>query len=380
MEKELNILAISYGRNLFNTENIERKRMELCADEVSSYRMVVFTKHSDNFNVIRADKGLVIYPTQSRTRFHMVFDAIRIGSQIIREDSKKWIITTQDPFEAGLVGYILACRHKMKLNIQEHGDFFSTDAWKKESIINQFRFYFGKWLLRKADTVRVVSKRTEMTMKKIGVSSERIHRLAVRTENISEEKGCAPVDLHMEYPEASAVILSMARFVPQKNLLLLIEAFSEVSQMCPQTVLVLIGSGPEEEKLRNVVKKYNLTKSVIFKEWTDNPQAYMRSADIYALSSNYEGWGRVLIEAMLLRVPVVTTDVGCAGEVLLDGVHGFVVPVGSKKLFSQKLKTLTLDSELRHKLSKTSHLDVLNAHISAQNYTTAWAQILRRTA
>ena len=80
--------------------------------------------------------------------------------------------------------------------------------------------------------------------------------------------------------------------------------------------------------------------------WSDDVPALLRASDAYVLSSNYEGWGRVIIEAMAAGLPVVTTDVGCAGEVLLDTVHGTVVPVDNQPALTQALVELSTDTLL----------------------------------
>ncbi|MFT7507238.1 MAG: glycosyltransferase involved in cell wall biosynthesis [Acidimicrobiales bacterium] len=379
MAKEINVLAISYGRDLFDADNLERKRMEMCATTVGEYHMIVFTRRTDGLSVVHAQNGLIIHPTNSSTRIHMLYDAVRLGGALLKGRVGQWVITTQDPFEAGLVGYILSKRYKVALNMQEHADFFSNSFWRKESMLNRVRFILGKWLLRKADTVRVVSKRMESAMKRIGVAPEKILRLAVRTDVRATEDTTENIDLHTQHPEASVIILSMARFVPQKNLQMLIEAFSLVHKQNSQALLVLVGDGAEKQKLQELVTQKHLEKSVVFESWTDTPQAYMQSADIYALTSNYEGWARVLIEAMLSGTPVVTTDVGCAGEVLLDEKHGFVVPVGDTERFAQRLMELMNDGELRHRFASTGKSDGSEAHTTTEAYVQAWADVFAKT-
>jgi len=127
--------------------------------------------------------------------------------------------------------------------------------------------------------------------------------------------------------------ISVARFVPQKNLFLLVRAFRKVYEVCPHARLVLIGQGPQHKLIQDqITKEFGLQSPdqgpVIMMSWTDDVPAFLRGADAYVLSSNYEGWGRVLIEAMCAQLPIVTTDVGCVGEVMQAGVHGIVVPVG----------------------------------------------------
>lgn len=379
MTRDINILAVGYGRHLFDAENFEHKRMECCTREVGQFHMIVFTRQTDKLHVLHSDNGLVLHPTNSKTRAHMFFDAIGISMSLLKNREGNWVVTAQDPFEAGLVAYIVALIYGVRLNIQEHGDVFSTSAWKRESLGNRFRYFVGRLLLKRADTVRVVSKRTLSTMQNIGIPPEKIICLAVHTD-VSVKKLDEPVtNLHKNCPKDTVIILSMARFVPQKNLPLLIRAFAIVHAKVPHTRLVLVGAGPEEKILRELVITHNLTESVVFEPWTGTPAVYMQSADIYALSSNYEGWGRVLIEAMLAGKPVITTDVGCAGEVLINDVHGFVVPTGDMEAFATQLTLLAQEKGLRNSFGVRARKYALLEHTTIEEYAQLWADVFHKT-
>jgi glycosyltransferase involved in cell wall biosynthesis len=151
-------------------------------------------------------------------------------------------------------------------------------------------------------------------------------------------------------PDGGVLILTMGRFVPQKNLPMLVRAFVRARNDGMNARLVLIGSGPLERKLKALASEAP-DGSIVFKEWTDNPAGAMRAADIFALSSNYEGWGRVCIEALAAGTTLLMTDTGCAGEVVEDGENGLVVPVGDEWSFMHGLTLLAGDTDLRARLS-----------------------------
>lgn len=377
--KKINVLAISYGRNLFLSSNAERQRMLLCAQEVQSYHMVVFTSRRDGLQVLK-EGGLMLYPTNSRSRFLMPFDAYRLGKQIVNANSGEWVVTAQDPFEAGLVGWLIARKNNIALNLQEHADYFSTQHWRQDSFMNRLRYYLGRFLLKRADSVRVVSKRIENTICALGVSSERVITLPVRSDQVGVTLAQnSERILRQQYPNA-LIVLTMARLVRQKNLSLLIRAFTTLAKQKPEALLVIIGKGDQELLLKNLTRELKLVDRVVFLPWTDRPDALLREADIYALSSNWEGWARVLIEAMAAGVPVVTTDVGCAGEVLLDGQHGYVVPLGDEQLFAKRLIELADDTAKRIAYGRAAVAAVATLHTTLKAYAKAWAEVLISTA
>lgn len=125
-------------------------------------------------------------------------------------------------------------------------------------------------------------------------------------------------------------ILSIGRFVEQKNFHLLLESFAIVNSLTP-SILILIGDGPLLESYKKTIIELNLDKNVIFTGFTDNPYKYIKASDLFVLSSNYEGLPTVLIEAMACGTKVVSTDCPSGPrEILEDGMWGTLVPVGDK--------------------------------------------------
>jgi glycosyltransferase involved in cell wall biosynthesis len=359
---------------MFDRENNERKRMELCAAEVTELHMIIFTLQSDNLSVIEGEYGLKIHPTNSKNKLMMIFDAFRITSQIISGSSQKVIVTTQDSFEAGLVGYFLQRRFRVHLTVQEHADVFEQNYWRKESFLNQIRYRIGLFVLKRADTVRTVSDRITKKMKRMKLKAN-LTQLPVAIDPASFISQPQPGHNDSD----TFTFLTMARFVKQKNLTLLLNAFFKVWQVCPHARLVIVGRGPEAERLKFIVQdQYNEQVPVRFIDWSDNPSELFADSDAYVLSSNYEGWGRVLVEAMLMRVPVVTTDVGCVGEVLINGEHGLSVPVNNETALAQAMTEMAVNREKYLKIkANLNSLDINSLKgLSIETYGKKWAQSL----
>ena len=354
----MHVLAISYGRNLFNASNPERARMKACALVVESLHIIVFARSKENFIPV-TDGNLCIYPTGGSTKLSMVVRGFFLGRKLLQQHQfKNVVITTQDPFEAGLVGYLLATLFRVPLNIQEHGDFFSTSFWRKESLLNTLRYPLGLFLLRHATTVRVVSKRIKNTLLQKGIKEDVIRELSVAVP-VNKFLQAAPATIARDlFESGTIVILSMARFVPQKNLSLLITAFANAYTQEPTLRLLLIGEGPDTAKLIQLIDTVlpqNHSKQIIkIIPWTDDVPAYMKSVDIYALSSNYEGYARVLPEAMASGLPIVTTDVGCVGEVCINNEHAVVVPINEINEFAKALLLVAKNPELQKRFSEAS--------------------------
>ena len=377
----MKVLAISYGKNFFELDNIERERMVACANEVSELQVVVFSNIKEGFSKEVINNNFIVEPTNSKNNFRKVIDAIRIGKRIINDSGNKndWVITAQDPFEAGLVAWQISRATGVPFNVQEHGDFFSTGHWASESILNRFRAIFGKFILKKADGVRVVSKRIKKTLERLGVRTDKIAILSVRTDTTRFASATPKPSAIPNYDPNKKYILSVARFVPQKNLSLLIKSFHQVQKTIPEAHLMLVGQGKEEQDLKTLAQKILPKDSYTFQPWSDDVPALMAIAHVYALSSNYEGWGRVLVEAAAAGLPIVTTEVGCAYEAIIVGPACTVVAVNDEVSFAKALNEILLNTEVAASAAKVIKNKINTQATTNEDYAKAWTEILERT-
>ena len=117
----------------------------------------------------------------------------------------------------------------------------------------------------------------------------------------------------------SKSFLAVGRFSHQhKGFDLLIEAFYLFSQKNKEWTLDIVGEGVEEELYRSLIKKYNLDDRVTIHPFTNHIQGYYSNAQIYVLSSRWEGFGLVLVEAMAHGLPVVSSDLPTSKEIMGD--------------------------------------------------------------
>lgn len=106
----------------------------------------------------------------------------------------------------------------------------------------------------------------------------------------------------------SKIIVTVGRLEEQKNQKSLIKSFGEVLKIYPNVKLWILGRGSEEEKLKVLIKKLNLENNIFLLGFKRNIYKYLKQADIFVLTSKYEGFGNVLIEAMACGIPVISTD------------------------------------------------------------------------
>lgn len=149
-----------------------------------------------------------------------------------------------------------------------------------------------------------------------------------------------PVEHPWFKPSEPPVILGVGRLHPQKDFPTLIRAFAEVRKV-QQARLMILGDGPERQALTTLVSELGLTEDVAFPGFVQNPYAYMAKAAVFVLSSAWEGLGNVLVEAMAIGTPVVSTNCESGpGEILADGKYGALVPVGDSAAIAQAIMSI----------------------------------------
>jgi glycosyltransferase involved in cell wall biosynthesis len=129
----------------------------------------------------------------------------------------------------------------------------------------------------------------------------------------------------------------VGRLDKQKDFPTLIRAFAQVKQQLPARLMIL-GEGQDRKLLSDLVQELGLEKDVALPGFVDNPFAYMKRSALFVLSSLYEGLPTVLIEAIAVGTPVVSTDCKSGpAEILENDRYGKLVPVGDIPAMAQAI-------------------------------------------
>jgi len=128
--------------------------------------------------------------------------------------------------------------------------------------------------------------------------------------------------------DGKQVLLYIGRLAKEKNLDFLLNAFSLMQSKIPDTVLMLVGGGPDRDRLESLVEKFDISSKVIFTGFVDHSLigCYASLADVFVFPSDSETQGLVLLEAMAAGVPAVAVKAPGCEDVLSDG-GGVLVPL-----------------------------------------------------
>ncbi len=215
------------------------------------------------------------------------------------------------------------------------------------------------WLIRatyhSADRIVVVSRSIrEYLLRRVGLPAERVQ---VIYNPIPLAEVVASSREKVRHPflgkKDLKVIMSVGRLETVKRYDRLLKAFARAHRRDPNLRLILLGKGTLEGALKKLASDLGIGKTVSFAGFKSNPYAWIARADVFALSSEREGFPNVLIEAMACGVPVVSVDcLSGPSEIITHGQNGFLLPEEDEPGLADALVRLATDVRLRSKFSR----------------------------
>lgn len=160
-------------------------------------------------------------------------------------------------------------------------------------------------------------------------------------------EGRAGARSHFGLSPADMVVAAVGRLHRQKGFSTLLEAFRPFALEHPRGRLIVAGEGPERTVLEEKAGALGIAPQVTFLGGLPSTWPLLAAADIFVLSSLYEGMPNALLEAMAARLPVVATDRGAVPDMIVDGREGFIVPPEDPAALQAALDRLAWSADLR---------------------------------
>ncbi len=167
-----------------------------------------------------------------------------------------------------------------------------------------------------------------------------------------------------QYSECSTKqVLSLGRFSPEKNNIDFLPSWKEIQGKHPDWTFELYGSGVEEDRIHDIIRKNRLTSVHIHPYTLDVASAYL-NASIFILYSRHEGFPLVLLESMAYGVPVIAYDCPCGpSEIIQSGVDGFVTEYKNPKAMVDKINYLIEHPDVRKEMGKKARVNIQRFNI-----------------
>lgn len=317
--------------------SLDKKIME--KDSTVARRMIEYGKTAELFILIPASEkkemqlsNTVHIFSTGGNKLQQLFRLKKMGLELIEKNDIKFI-TTQDPFFLGKIGWWLKKKTGATLEVQVHGDFFSGNYYRFQSgLMNHLRWHIGKFVVRRADKVRVVGERVKQSVLRLGVPEAKI---AVRPVPFSldyigiDYSPFKESEIQTVYPGYEKIFVFLGRFDPVKNIAWLIDVFNEAIKKNPRLLLLVVGDGVLSDKL--VKKIGSANKNIQLKHWEVLPISYYQVADCIVIPSLSEGYGLVPMEAHYLNKPIIMNDVGVANYELKPSDKVKILPINDRE-------------------------------------------------
>jgi glycosyltransferase involved in cell wall biosynthesis len=202
-----------------------------------------------------------------------------------------------------------------------------------------------------------LTKLMEITLRRYGVPGWKMVHIPIGVDTALFQPDVgerAAVRRSMGIDAQRPVVLTIARLHPDKGIALLLEAARQVVSQNQEVLFMVVGDGPERERLERLVRESRLESNVLFTGTRSDRERLYKLADIYVMPAIHAAFGMSLLEAMACGLPVVVFREETWQLAVRDGEHGFVVPAYDCGLLAERIIKLLADQRLRDSLGRAA--------------------------
>jgi glycosyltransferase involved in cell wall biosynthesis len=165
--------------------------------------------------------------------------------------------------------------------------------------------------------------------------------------------------VHPDKQKHLFVIGSAGRFFPVKDYRLMVEIAMEINKTGSLTRFELAGDGPERDLILGWIRRYHLEEKFILRGNVENMTDFYSGIDLYINTSLHEGLPMSVLEAMAHGLPVVVPDIGGMGEIITNGVEGYIINNRDPKLFAEKCLEIRNNQPMYDRMASKSREKVV---------------------
>lgn len=346
-QKQKNILFIIPSLSGGGAERVLVHILKRLNREKFRLHLVLFEHKGEYLNELPQD--VIVYDLKKRNRFDFLKLIFLLAYKIYPAIRPDLVVSFLEYANIVALSARMLSRVKPAMIVSERS-YLSISLKQKRT--KGLRIFLARKLYSKADRVLTVSHQAAkdlaqsycLDIDKIktiynGVDLDFIDQLADKEHTRTSER-------------SALTIMACGRLTAPKNYPLLLKAFAQI-QKETEAVLLILGQGEQEAYLRQFSQQLNIDDKVTFLGFQENPYAYMARSDLFVLSSSWEGFPNVVLEAMACKVPVIATRCPSGpDEIITDGVNGLLVEVNDVDALAQTMLKVLKDQSLRTRLVK----------------------------
>ncbi len=342
----LHVLGITFDGGLAHPLNEKKfsgsqRRHLHYATKVEEYIIIARRYQNSVPASVRLTSNMQIYSTATLKQWRFTQEAYQLGIELSKFHPFN-LISAANPHEAGLVGYLLKRRFGIPLNIHIKADIIDNPHFINERRRNVLYNRLSKWLLTKADSIRVTTEREKeklMAMPNMPTIYNIPSYVNIGSVLVKPTENWRYKLLGNEFKH---LVISVGQLIRQNDPITFINAAEHVIESNPDTKFVWVGNGYLDEAVHNKIELLGLQNHVEilnrvpFKQIREIYQA----ADIYVATPLYDGTGRALNEAAIAVTPLVSTRFAGAIDLIENGVQGYRVPIKDGRQIGNRINLL----------------------------------------
>jgi len=369
MSRPLNVLQFICPTGFYGAERwILALAKNLKEDEINCCLAVTVEDNSKDLEITRhfmaLDRRVFEIPMGGR------FD-ISVVSKLCRliKKEKMDIIHTHG-YKSDILGLIAARFAGIKAVATPHG-FENAGDWKLKAYIglgNQFLKWFdyvvplSRQLCRDMDHINV--KKRKVTYIQNGVDLDEVEEMRLRDEGAIERS------------QDKKRIGFVGQIISRKNVFDLLDIFESLSQKHDNLELILLGDGEQREALEVYAKALSSSPSIEFLGFRDDRLDWLKTFDIFVMTSTLEGVPRCLMEAMAMGIPVVAYDIAGIDQLITHEYTGLLAPLGEKEKLATHWEKILFDAEFANQLSNAAR-EFVYEHFSGQRMAREYTELFK---
>ncbi|MDO6442526.1 glycosyltransferase [Marinobacter sp. 2_MG-2023] len=360
--KSLKVLHVTFNMGIGGTEQVIRQLVQGMASEGVESEILCIDGQIGPIGEALEKSGTPVHKVARKQGFdRSLITAIRK-----RVKEGQFDVVHCHQYTPWIYGWLAALGTQAKVVFTEHGRFYPDRYRYKAMLVNPLMA-----LLTPA--VVAISKATKDALvtyefiprKKIQVVYNGISPL--KRDDLEVQK----VRESLGIPQDAFVVGTVSRLDPVKNQSMMLRAFKEFNEKSPDSYLLMVGDGPDKEKLVALAKELGIDERTVFTGFINNPVHYLSAMDVFLLSSHTEGTSMTLLEAMSLGMPSVATRVGGNPEIIEDELTGLLTVPNSPHSFAAALEALHKREAVRTNMGDAARYrfsDSFSARVMVSKY------------
>lgn len=348
----MKVVNISLDPKILDKDTPATERARGYGQAVELYTVIVPTPARVT---VELSDTTTIHGVSGPNKLFQLYNIYRLLSRLAKE-GKCDVISSTDIYYIGFVSLLVARRYHLGLEISVLGI----------EKLSALRLRVASFVLKRASVVRALSHRLKNRLvSEFGAEESKIHVIPIHVPidtlgldvRTFDDQSAAVFDrLRSDFKETYGAcfnFLTVSRVLPLKRIELQIKALAIIAGDHPEARLHVVGDGPYVDELQSIAVSAGVADQIIFhgrKTGLDLGVFYLE-CDCFMLTSDYEGWGMVVVEAATAGLPIIMTDVGCAEEFIVDEESGLVVPINDTEAIAAAMKRIATETTLRQKLS-----------------------------